>query len=389
MLVVLVLSSVLMACVLLSGLAHRSILSTTVVFLVAGVVAGPVTHLVDLAPSDPVVTEIARLALFAVLFTDGMHLTSEELRSAWRLPGRALLFGLPLSIAVGAVATVLLAGTPWLEALLVAAVLAPTDPVFAAAIVGRPEVPERLRHLLNVESGLNDGLVLPVVIVLLELTAGGDVHLLPVLGELALGAAFGVAVPVVVIAVERWRLFAIEGVYEPLNAVAIGGVLFSLGALTHANVYIAAFIAGITVATRSPEVAASFARFAEPAGELIKLGAVFMFGLLLSPSLFRDLGPGAWVLVVVYLFVVRTVSLAPVIAGSPLGRDEVLAASWFGPKGFASVTYGLLVLPAAVPHPDLDFGIIAAVIGASIVLHSSTDVVIAKWFARRLEPETG
>lgn len=110
---------------------------------------------------------LAELALFSVLFTDGMRVGWRDLRSAWREPGRALLLGLPLTVLVTAVLAHVVAGLPWLHAFLVGAVLAPTDPVFAAAIVGREEVPRRLRHLLNVESGVNDGLVLPVVLVLL------------------------------------------------------------------------------------------------------------------------------------------------------------------------------------------------------------------------------
>ena len=93
--------------------------------------------------------------------------------AAWRLPGRALLLGLPLTLALTAVFAHYIAGLPWLESFLLGAILAPTDPVFAAAIVGREEVPGRLRHLLNVESGVNDGLALPIVLVLLAATGGG------------------------------------------------------------------------------------------------------------------------------------------------------------------------------------------------------------------------
>lgn len=110
---------------------------------------------------------LAELALFSVLFTDGQRIGVRDLTLAWKLPGRALLLGMPLTFLVTGVLAVVVAGLPWPEALLVAAVLAPTDPVFAAAIVGREEVPGRMRHLLNVESGLNDGLALPVVLVLL------------------------------------------------------------------------------------------------------------------------------------------------------------------------------------------------------------------------------
>ena len=159
--------------VLISERAQRTVLSTAVLFLVGGFLLGPgVFDVIAVSSGDPVVSGLAELALFSVLFTDGMRVGFKDLRRAWRLPGRALLFGLPLTLALTAVFAHYIVGLPWLESFLLGAILAPTDPVFAAAIVGREEVPGRLRHLLNVESGVNDGLALPFVLVLLALPAG-------------------------------------------------------------------------------------------------------------------------------------------------------------------------------------------------------------------------
>ena len=150
--------------VLVSALAKRTILSTAVLFLVAGFVLGPdTTGVLDVRADSPIVGTLAELALFAVLFTDGMRVGWADLRSAWRLPGRALGWGLPLTLLVTAVAAHYVAGLGWAESLLIGAILAPTDPVFASALVGNDKVPARLRHLLNVESGVNDGLALPFV----------------------------------------------------------------------------------------------------------------------------------------------------------------------------------------------------------------------------------
>src|SRR5918994_5073613 len=168
-------SVVLLLAVLVSALAHRTVLSTAVVFLVAGFVLGDgVTSVIDLAPDDEIVSVLAELALFAILFSDGMRVGWRDLTSAWRLPGRALAWGLPLTLLVTALLARFVAGLDWPEALLVGAVLAPTDPVFAAALVGNERVPARLRHLLNVESGINDGLALPFVIVLLAIAEDSE-----------------------------------------------------------------------------------------------------------------------------------------------------------------------------------------------------------------------
>lgn len=384
MTLLLVYSVTLMAAVLLSGRAHRTVLSTTVLFLAAGVLAGPVTGWVQVGPEDPVVSVVATVALFVVLFTDGMHLSASEVSAAWRLPGRALLLGLPLTIVFGAVVCVVTGVLDPVGAALVAAVLAPTDPVFASALIGRPEVPERLRNLLNVESGLNDGLALPVVLVLITVVSGQQLELGLIVAELVGGLVLGVVVPWALIRLEQTRWFDAYGKYQPLNGFAIGAVLFSLCAITHANPFLAAFAAGITVRSLSPEVARSYEEFAEPAGELVKLGAVLTFGLLLIPSVFESIPPAGWIAALLLLLAVRPAALGLALLGARLPAAEFWAAAWFGPKGFASVTYGLLLLSEGVPHADLEFGIVAAVIAASIVLHSTTDHLVARGFARRM-----
>nr|MDQ3359888.1 cation:proton antiporter [Actinomycetota bacterium] len=124
-------AALLMVAVLISERAHRTVLSTAVLFLVGGFLLGPgVLDLIALQPGDPLVGQLAELALFAVLFTDGMKAGIRELRSAWRLPGRALLLGLPLTLIITAVIAHLLLDLTWTQTFLLAAVLAPTDPVF-------------------------------------------------------------------------------------------------------------------------------------------------------------------------------------------------------------------------------------------------------------------
>src|SRR5918995_5935896 len=235
MVLLLAYSVVLLLAVLLSALAHRTVLSTAVLFLIAGIVLGDgVTGVVDLQPQDEIVAILAELALFAVLFSDGRRVGWQDLISAWHLPGRALGWGLPLTLLITAVLAHFVAGLDWPEALLIGAILAPTDPVFAAALVGNDKVPARLRHLLNVESGVNDGLALPFVVVLLAVAAGSDDLHLGELGlELGLGLAIGVAVPLAAILLERTRLFSASTLYEPLNAVSIGLLVLAGGQSTH------------------------------------------------------------------------------------------------------------------------------------------------------------
>ncbi|MCZ7436693.1 cation:proton antiporter [Micromonospora sp. WMMC241] len=375
-------AAVLLAAVLVSALAHRTILSTAALFLVAGFLLGEdTTGVLHLRADSPIVAQLAELALFAVLFTDGMRVGWADLRSAWRLPGRALGWGLPLTLLVTAVLAHYVAGLDWPEALLIGAILAPTDPVFAAALVGNDKVPARLRHLLNVESGVNDGLALPFVVVLLAVAAGSDdLHLGELGTELAVGLLIGVLVPLAAITLERTRWLAASAAYAPLNGVAIGLLVLALGKATHGNLFLAAFAAGITVATFGPRERAAFEHFGENVAELLKLAALLVFGALISVEFLGEISWTGWLFAVLAIVVARPVALWISFLRSGLGLREQAAAMWFGPKGFASVVYGLLVLESGIAAGDEVFHLVALTIVISILAHSSTDVVVARAF---------
>ncbi len=371
----------LLVAVLVSGVAQRSILSTAVLFLASGFLLGPgVLGVLDVQSHDQVVFRFAELALFSVLFTDAMHAGIGDLRAAWKLPGRALLFGMPLTFAGIAALCWLLTGFDWPESFLVAAVLTPTDPVFAEALVGRREVPYRLRQLLNVESGLNDGLALPVVLVLLAAVSTTQSSSTKVLGELALGIGIGIVVPYVTLKIETLPGFGAAGRYQPLNAFAIGLLVLGLCEVTHANPFLAAFAAGSTVASVSPEARASFQGFGELVTELLKLAALLVFGALLTPAVLGRVPIGGYLLAVLVLVLVRPVALVLSLLGSKIDRREWAVAAWFGPKGFASVTYGLLVLSSDAAEARGMFEVVAVATAISIVAHSTTDLPIARLF---------
>ncbi|GAA2029454.1 cation:proton antiporter [Agromyces tropicus] len=375
---------VLLAAILISGIAHRTVLSTTVLFLFAGFVLGEgMLGVIDLEPTDPTVTTVSSLALFIVLFTDGQEVGLQQLRAAWRLPGRALLLGMPITFAITTLLGVWLLGFDWLEAALVAAVLAPTDPVFASAIVGRGEIPHRVRHLLGVESGLNDGLALPVVLILIATVGGPDVEPLVLAEELGLGILVGIVVPLIVAWLVRRRIFTRTPIYASLTPVAVALIVLGVCTVTHANLYLAAYAAGITIATASPEMRDAFREFGGQVSELMKLLAILMFGALISPELLASVPWTGYLFGILLLVFARPAAVELSLVGSGLPWEERATAAWFGPKGFASVLYGLLVLQSGAPEAAFMFHVIVVAIVLSIVAHSSTDVPIAGWFARR------
>jgi NhaP-type Na+/H+ or K+/H+ antiporter len=385
MVLVAVFGAALLIAVLLSGLAARTVLSTSFLFLVGGaLVSDGFLGLIHITPDSGIVAVTADLALFAVLFTDGMHVSFPKLRASWKSPARALGLGMPLAFVGMALVTHYLVGLDWTTSFLVGAVLAPTDPVFASAIVGRKEVPAKLRQLLNVESGINDGLALPVVLVLIAAAGpsngGTETSFGMIALELGLGLAFGVLLPLLVNGLVRFRLLGAEPKLQPMLPLATGILLYAVCHLTHANPYLAAFSAGAVIVAVAPEAKAAFEPLGEALAELAKFAALLVFGALLTPQLFGDLSVGGYAAVVLAIVLIRPASMLLSLVGTQFDRRERMVAAWFGPKGFASVVYGLLVLQAGIPQGEEAYTLIAVCIAFSIIAHSSTDVPIARLF---------
>ena len=168
-------------------------------FLLAGALIGPGGFgIVATGPDDPMVAILADVALFTVLFTDGQRANLSALKENWNLSGPALGLGMPLTMVGIAVPAHFLAGLDWPTAFLLGAILSPTDPVFATALVGRNDIPLRLRRLLNVESGLNDGLALPFVLIFRATAQHAESDLAKVGWELVLGLALGASIAALV-----------------------------------------------------------------------------------------------------------------------------------------------------------------------------------------------
>lgn len=385
MALVLAFGIVLLISVSLSGLAARTVLSTALLFLVAGAALGPGGFGVDeIQPTDEIVTLLADLALFTVLFTDGQRASLPALRQTWRLSGRALALGMPLTMVGIALAAHFVVGLDWITAFLIGAILSPTDPVFASALVGRSDVPLRLRRLLNVESGLNDGLALPFVLIFLATARHQDSQLREVAVELVLGLVIGAVIAGAIALLWRLDIFTAEPRLQPLGPVAIAVAVYGTCHLTHANPYLAAFAAGSTLATLDRVTAESFEPFGDLLSELTKFAALLVFGALITPERLTSLSWVQWLLPVIAILVVRPAALLLSLLWSHMPAHERLTAAWFGPKGFASVVYGLLALQSGIPDGDLVFDLVAATIALSIVLHSTTDVPVAKML--RIEP---
>ena len=389
---VLVLGAAALIAVLVSAISSRSPLSTTAVFLIVGLAAGPVgLDLVDL--SEKTVEHAAEIALFVILFVDGQHAPWSLWRRHLPRASLALLVAMPATFAIVAAAGHWLVGLPWPAALVLGAVLAPTDPVFASALVGRDDVPEGTRSLLNLESGLNDGLALIAVLGLVGL-AGADVPRWStdpwtLALEAGLGAVVGVAVPLAILVLLRLPgLGSVDGL-RALGPIAVGLILYGVCDLAHLNQFLAAFAGGATLASVQPESSAAFGQVDEVVSELVKGGALLAFASLVVPE---DLAGVIWpalAVAAIALLIARPLPVVGVLAPTSMSRRESFAVAWFGPKGFASVAYGVIVASSTLEGSEEILAVVTVVVLASVVLHSSTDVTVATWLRSGQSPGEG
>ncbi len=384
-----VLGLLLLGGALLSGVARRSLLSLTAVFVLIGVALGDGgVGVLDFDPRSGFVEDLAVTALILILFRDGLEVEAEMLQTAWRPPLRKLVLAMPITAGIVAVAAHALTDLSWTQSFLLGALLSPTDPVLSSSVVTNPRVPRIVRHSLNLESGLNDGLALaPVLALTAALGAdSGFVWWRFVLQDLTLGIAYGVVVGLVASLV----LPRGDTIHPHQRALAALGIAFLAYGLTtlppHGNGVIAVFVCAITLGIRRPDVRHTFEDRSADIIEIAKLGVFVVFGSLLTlGGLFGD-GWAAAAIVVVTLAVARTVGVMVALAGTRLDLATKGFMAFFGPKGVATMTFSLLVLGESVPGGERIFNLAALVVLCSIVLHGLSDTPGSEWIARRSSP---
>src|SRR5450432_3313789 len=251
---------------MLSGLARRSFVSLTALFVIAGFVLGDgATHAMHFDARSGFVSELATVALIVILLRDGLEVEGEMLQSHWHLPLRKLVLAMPLTAVVVALITRWLTGLSWTESFLVGALLSPTDPVLTSSIVTNARVPRLVRHSLNLESGLNDGLALPAVLAFLAAlsTQSGDfVWWRFVLQDVGLGFLYGVACGWIASLLmpresSRGLTRSIPSHQKSLFALGVAFATYGATVLSpKGNGFIAVFVGAIVLSVRRPDVRA-------------------------------------------------------------------------------------------------------------------------------------
>ena len=378
---------------LLSGIAHRSALSLTALFVLAGFVLGEGgLDVVHFNAHSEFVGDLATVALIVILFRDGLEVEGEMLQSHWHLPFRKLALAMPLTAVIVALATKLLAGLTWTESFLVGALLSPTDPVLSTSVVTNPRVPRIIRHSLNLESGLNDGLALPAVLAFaaaLQADNGGFVWWRFLLEDVTIGFATGLVVGFAASLLMPRGHGLGEGIpafQKSLYALGAAFATYGIAVLPpHGNGLIAVYVAAIMLGIRRPDIRAYFAERGEDLVEIVKLGIFVVFGSLLTiHGLFTD-GWAAIAIVAVTLLIARPVAVFTALVGTSTDTATRAFMSWFGPKGVATITFSLLVLNDRIAAGSRIFNIAALTVFCSIIAHGLSDTPGADWIARHSE----
>ena len=390
---ILVLGGVLVGSALVSGIARRTPLSLTSMFVLIGFVLGQgATGALDFNARSEFVADLATVALIVILFRDGLEVDREMLQEHWHLPLRKLVLAMPVTAGIVAVAARLFTDLGWTECLLLGALLSPTDPVLSSGVVTNPRVPQIVRHSLNLESGLNDGLALPAVLAFAAALSLSHPHFVWwqfVLEDVTVGFATGFVVGFAASVVMPRDTGLAEGIPAHQRALYALGTAFATYGIAvlppHGNGLIAVFVAAITLGIRRPDLRQYFERQSEDLVEIVKLGIFVVFGSLLTlHGLFGD-GWAAVAIVVVLLLVARPVAVFAALAGTRTDTAVKAFMAWFGPKGVATMTFSLLVLSENIHSGARIFNLAALAVFCTIIAHGVTDTPGVSWIARRSE----
>jgi len=391
---------VILAYALLSKRLAGTGLTMPIFLVTTGLLLGPrALGFVNVTLEGVPLEVIVEMTLALVLFTDAVRIDLKALRREASVPSRLLGIGLPLTIAAGTLAAAPLFPELTLPMMaLLAASLAPTDAALGQAVILDRSVPQRIRQGLNVESGLNDGLVVPVVVVLIEVVkaeaaSGPDHPFFVAMYEqigygLLAGAAIGAAVGWLLLMAARvesseeaWRRIAV--LITPVAAFIAADAMGGSG-------FIAAYTAGIAFGVAGRDRSAATTAFADEAGELLNALTWFLFGAVLLSDAWTSLTWQMGAYAVLSLTAVRMVPVAVAMLGTRARPQTLAFLGWFGPRGLASLAFALIILDDHIAGGNALFTTICGTVALSVYLHGVTSAIGARrygaWFQTHPRP---
>lgn len=390
-------AAILLAYAAISSRLDGTSITAPMVFTAAGLVVGvEALGLVDPSATGLGVKTLAEATLAVVLFSDASRIDLKALRRTVGIPTRLLVVGLPLTILVGfVIGLVLLGDLRWPEALLLAIILAPTDAALGQSVVTSPRLPARVRESLNVESGLNDGICVPLFLVALAVAEaeegavghGAAAQLVAEkigYGVLAGGAA-GLAAAAVIVYAGRRRL--VDETWIQIVPLGAAGLSYGLAEAVGGSGFIAAFVGGVAFGALRRHRGGDVSYLLEQLGAVLAATTFVIFGaVLLGPAL----GDLSWEIALYAALSVTLIRMAPVAVAmlrSGARRPTVAFLGWFGPRGAASIVFALLLVEeqAGLPNQELVLTTAFVTVGLSVLAHGATAAPLATRYADWLD----
>ena len=375
---------------LIASRLEKTPINGALVYVAMGMLCGPyLLGLIELHIDEKGVSRLAEFALAICLFIDSSNADLKVLRRVEEIPVRLLMIGLPLTIAAGfGLGCVIFPSLSLLEVALVATMLAPTDAALGKAVVTNPMVPAKVRESLNVESGLNDGICVPVILFFIALTAGtvetsesAPLIMKLTLEVIGIGMAVGLALAVIggfalrACVTRKW----VAGTWIQIPVIALALLCFGLAQLLGGSGFIASFVGGLTFGALAKQHKEQFLETAEGTSDVVTLVTWFTLGAVILDTLVSGLSWPVLLYALLSLTVARIVPVILCLFGKGLKWDTRLFIGWFGPRGLASIVFVVMVIEEKLPGNDLIVAVVSWTIVLSIVLHGLS----ANWLASR------
>lgn len=394
-----VIASVTIGFALVSNQSERSLITPPMIFTALGVLAYFfLPEMLGELDGRAVLEVIAELTLVVVLFIDASRIRLPLLFRQYRLPLRLLAIGLPLTVLLGAVAAKIIVPELLIwEAALLGAILAPTDAVLGQAVVSSKNIPERIRQSLNVESGLNDGIVLPLVMLFAVLSSSNadsteQNWMVYWMMQVTLGPLVGIAVGLgggYLLKVSRKAGWLAEN-YQRLSGIALALLAWTGALQVGGNGFIAAFVAGMCVSIYSDSIGEAMRDFGEAEGQLLSLTTFLLFGAILIVPAFEAFTIACMIYALLSLTIIRMLPVMLALRGLNLRKPTFWFVGWFGPRGLASLLFALLVVSEfEMPHGETILNFVVATVLLSMTTHGLSAIPGTGLYASQLNSDEG
>jgi len=369
---------------IVAGGLERTPVNGALVFLAFGLAIGPVgLGWLDMNVDVEILRSLAEMTLALVLFSDASNANLGVLKHSILIPRRLLLIGLPLTIVLGfGVGVLVFDGLGLLEVAILATMLAPTDAALGKAVVTNPAVPSRVRESLNVESGLNDGICVPILLLFLALaaSAGGSeagnsgTTLQPlklVAAQIGIGAGIGIGLTVIAV----WLIKRVAGrdwiteSWRQLPVIALAMTCFALAQILGGSGFIACFSGGLVFGWLARAHKHDLLLAAEGTGDTLALITWVVFGGAIVGQAVAGFSWQVVLYAALSLTVVRMLPVFLVLAGVGIRGDEKLFMGWFGPRGLASIVFAVMVANEHLPGGEIITSTVVCTIVLSIIAH--------------------